>query len=190
MIVPTRLTVLRFGLAFAFMVSLLNHNRPEWLVVGMFLFVAAGITDLYDGILARKYDLETDFGRLMDPLADKITVLVAFIYFVEIPELAWPPWLVILLLAREFAVNSLRTFASVKGNVLAAATSGKYKTAVQMAGVFLVLLALLFYRLGTVYYSWLQGVSWTTMFLVLLLTIYSGLEYFYRNSEIFNDCFE
>ncbi|MFP4686925.1 MAG: CDP-diacylglycerol--glycerol-3-phosphate 3-phosphatidyltransferase [bacterium] len=189
MIIPNRLTLLRFGVALAFMASLLNYEQSEWVLVSILLFVTAGITDFYDGILARRYDLETDFGKLMDPLADKITMLVAFVYFVKIPELAWPPWLVILLLAREFAVNSLRTFAAVKGNVLSAATSGKYKTAVQMAGIFLILIALLLYRRGSVYYVWLQGVSWTTMFLVLLLTIYSGIEYFYRNGEIFSDCF-
>ncbi|MGM0381375.1 MAG: CDP-alcohol phosphatidyltransferase family protein, partial [bacterium] len=67
---PNRLTLLRFGLSITFLAALFNYDRSEWLVVALFLFVAAGITDLYDGILARRYDQETDFGRLMDPLAD------------------------------------------------------------------------------------------------------------------------
>ena len=185
---PNRLTLLRFGLAVTFLVSLLNYDRIEWLVVALFLFVAAGITDLYDGILARRYDQETDFGRLMDPLADKLMTLVAFVYFMEIPELSWPAWLVIIVLGRELAVNSLRTLAAVRKQVLAAATSGKYKTTVQMAGIFLVLLGLIFFRLQLVEYLWLNGVSWTAMLLTLIVTIYSGVEYFYRNMEIFRDC--
>ncbi len=185
---PNRLTLLRFGLAVTFLVSLLNYDRIEWLLVALFLFVAAGITDLYDGILARRYDQETDFGRLMDPLADKLMTLVAFVYFMEIPELSWPAWLVIIVLGRELAVNSLRTLAAVRKQVLAAATSGKYKTTVQMAGIFLVILALIFYRIQLVEYLWLNGVSWMAMFLTLIVTIYSGIEYFYRNMKIFKDC--
>lgn len=185
---PNRLTLLRFGLAVTFIFSLLNFDRLEWLIVSLFLFIAAGITDLYDGILARRYDQETDFGRLMDPLADKLMTLVAFIYFIEIPELSWPAWLVIVVIGRELAVNSLRTLAAVRKQVLAAATFGKYKTTVQMAGIFLVLLALISYRLNLVENLWLKGVSWMAMFLTLILTIYSGVEYFYQNMEIFKDC--
>ena len=145
------------------------------------LFLAAAVTDVYDGILARRYEQETDFGRFMDPLADKMTTLVAFVYFVEIPEISWPAWLVVLLLGRELAVNSLRTLGASREEVLSAATSGKYKTAVQMAGIGLVLLGLIFFRLEVVGREWLNGVSWTTMFLVLVLTIYSGFEYYYQN---------
>ncbi len=188
MTIPNRLTILRFFIALCFLSVLFNYNRIEWLIIGALLFVAAGVTDLYDGILARRWDQETDFGRLMDPLADKMITLIAFIYFIEIPELQWPAWLVILLIARELAVNTLRTLAAIEEQVLAATTSGKYKTTVQLAGIFLVLLGLIFYRFGLVSYAWLEGVSWTTMFLILILTLYSGGEYYYQNWEIFEEC--
>lgn len=178
---PNRLTLHRFTLAIAFMMSLLNHEMLNWLITSLFLFMAAAITDLYDGILARRHDEETDFGRFMDPLADKLITMVAFVHFIEIPELSWPAWLVICLIGRELAVNSLRTLGANREKVLSSTTSGKYKTAFQMAGIGLVLLGLIFFRAGLVAEQWLAGVSWTTMFLVLLMTIYSGFEYYWRN---------
>mgnify|MGYP006423886687 CR=1 FL=1 len=178
---PNRLTVFRFGLALGLGACLVNYNYTHWLMTGLCLFVAAAITDLYDGMVARWYDIETDFGKFMDPLADKVTTLVAFIFFVEIPELAWPAWLVIFLIARELAVNSLRTLAANRDVVLSASWTGKYKTAVQMMGIFLVLLGLILFRLGIVGIQWLNGVNWTTMSLILAITIYSGSEYFYMN---------
>lgn len=178
---PNRLTLHRFTLAVAFMACLLNYDRMNWLVAALFLFVAAAITDLYDGLLARRNDQETDFGRFMDPLADKLLTLVAFVYFIEIPELQWPAWLVVCLIGRELAVNSLRTLGANREKVLSSTTSGKYKTAFQMSGIALVLIGLVFFRLGIVAHNWLAGVSWTTMFLVLVMTIYSGFEYYWRN---------
>lgn len=178
---PNRLTVLRFGLALGLMASLVNYQHTYWLVTGLFLFIAAAITDLYDGMAARWYDIETDFGRFMDPLADKVVTLVAFLFFIEIPALAWPAWLVICLIARELAVNSLRTLAANREVVLSASWTGKYKTAVQMMGIFLVLLGLILHRLGVVGRQWLSGVNWTSMSLILAITIYSGCEYFYQN---------
>jgi len=146
--------------------------------------MAAGITDLYDGMVARWYDIETDFGRFMDPLADKVTTFVAFLFFIEIPDLSWPAWLVVCLIARELAVNSLRTLAANREVVLSASWTGKYKTAVQMMGIFLVLLGLILFRVGLVRRAWLDGVNWTSMFLILAITIYSGVEYFYMNWPI------
>jgi len=181
---PNRLTVFRFGLAMGLLCCLLNYQYTHWLLTGLFLFVAAGLTDLYDGMVARWYDIETDFGKFMDPLADKVTNVVAFLYFVEIPELEWPAWLVVFLISRELAVNSLRTLAANRGVVLSASWTGKYKTAVQMMGIFLVILGLISFRVGLVDRDWLSGVNWTTMLLILAVTIYSGLEYFYMNWPI------
>lgn len=181
---PNRLTLLRFGLGVTFLTCLVNSQYTQWLLTALCVFVAAGFTDLYDGLLARRYGMETDFGRFMDPLADKIITMTAFVYFVQIPELAWPAWLVVTLLARELAVSGLRTLAARRERVLAAATSGKYKTAVQMTGIGVVLLGLIFFRSGFVAREWLNGVSWTTMFLILILTIYSGVEYYYQNWPI------
>lgn len=163
---------------------LVNGEYTRWLFIGLCLFVAAGVTDLYDGLLARRYGQETDFGRFMDPLADKVLTMTAFVFFVALPELGWPPWLVVILLAREFAVSSLRTLAARRERVLDATTSGKYKTAVQMAGIALILLGLIFFRSGLVAREWLNGVSWTAMFLILVLTLYSGVQYYYQNWPI------
>lgn len=181
---PNYLTLIRFVLAVSFLGCLVNYTSTNWLAVGLILFFLAALSDLYDGILARRYDMETDFGKFMDPLADKIVTMVAFVYFIEIPELSWPSWLVICLLARELAVNSLRTLAASRGKVLAAATSGKYKTALQMCGIGLVLLAIILYRYHLFGREWLSGVSWMTMYLILLMTVYSGVEYFYNNWPI------
>jgi CDP-diacylglycerol--glycerol-3-phosphate 3-phosphatidyltransferase len=178
---PNRLTLHRFTISVAFLVALMNYDHINWLITSLCLFVAAAMTDLYDGLLARRIDEETDFGRFMDPLADKLITMVAFVYFVEIPELHWPAWLVVCLVGRELAVNSLRTLGANREKVLSSTTSGKYKTAFQMTGIALVLLGLIFYRSGVVAYQWLSGVSWTTMFLILLMTIYSGFEYYWRN---------
>lgn len=178
---PNRLTLHRFLISVAFLFCLVNFDKLNWLIAALFLFVAAGLTDIYDGLLARRYDEETDFGRFMDPLADKLITMIAFVYFIQIPELTWPAWLVVCLIARELAVNSLRTLGANREKVLSATTSGKYKAAVQMCGIGLVLLGLIFFRLGWVGREWLNGVSWTTMFLVLILTIYSGFEYYWQN---------
>lgn len=178
---PNRLTLHRFTLSIAFLFSLMNYDQVNWLVTALCLFVAAALTDLYDGLLARRRDEETDFGRFMDPLADKLVTMIAFVYFIEIPQLQWPAWLVICLVGRELAVNSLRTLGANREKVLSSTTSGKYKTAVQMAGIGIVLLGLIFFHLGLVEETWLSGVSWTTMFIVLLMTIYSGFEYYWRN---------
>lgn len=178
---PNRLTLIRFGLAAGFAVSLVRHDHAVWVLVALTFFSLAAATDLLDGMLARRYGLESDFGRFMDPLADKVLCLLAFVFFVKIPEVAWPAWLVGLLVVRELAVNSLRSLAINRGVVLEAASSGKYKTAVQMGAIGLVLLTLASLHWNYISEMWFQGVSWALMYLVLGITLYSGAEYYYYN---------
>ncbi len=181
---PNRLTLLRFLLAAGFLGSLFRYDSAAWVLVALGLFACAAFTDLLDGVLARRYGMESDFGRFMDPLADKVLTLIAFVFFVRIPEIAWPAWLVCLLIIRELSVNSLRTLAVNRGVVLEAATSGKYKTAVQMGGIGLVLLTLAFLHMDWIGTMWFEGVSWALMYLILGITVYSGVEYYYYNWPI------
>ena len=139
---PNKLTVLRVILIPFFVASLLMYGGS----VRMFRYVAAGIfivaslTDMLDGKIARKYNLVTNFGKFMDPLADKLLVMSALVSMVALEDL--PAWVVIVILAREFAITGFRTLAVEAGIVLAASWWGKVKTTVQMIMIIVVLLDL------------------------------------------------
>src|SRR6187402_651113 len=155
---PNRLTIGRFFLTAGFVASMTlawRWRSPEeqaWVpagltwnwgyTTGLAFFVAASITDYFDGAIARKRNLVTDFGKLMDPVADKVLVAAAFILLVS--EQAIPAWAAIVIISREFLITGLRLLASSKGVVLPAEKLGKHKTAWQMVTViyFLLLLAL------------------------------------------------
>jgi CDP-diacylglycerol--glycerol-3-phosphate 3-phosphatidyltransferase len=134
------------------------------------VFVLAGITDFADGHIARRRGLVTDFGKFMDPLADKALVAAAMLWFVECGVL--PAWCALLVIVREFAVTALRLIAAGNGRVIAAARSGKIKTASTMA-----CLTLMFFPLP----SWLvQTFTW----IIAVTTAVSGAEYFYKNRYV------
>lgn len=151
-----------------------------WSIWALGLFVAASATDWLDGYIARKYNQISDFGKFMDPLADKLLVFSALLLFVQ-----WgraPAWIVMVLLAREFAVSGLRMVASSKGHVIAAGVSGKVKTAVTMVGLTLMLTS--FY--DAVVFSTVT-VDQITIYAILLTTVYSGGEYLLVNRKILFD---
>ncbi len=136
---PNRLTIARLFLTAGFVASMtLAWQKPEAHVLswswgytaGLVFFVAASVTDYFDGAIARKHNLVTDFGKLMDPLADKVLMAAAFICL--IPEYAIPAWAAIVIISREFLITGLRLLASAKGKVLPADRMGKHKTAWQM----------------------------------------------------------
>ena len=135
---PNKLTMLRILLIPVFMVFVELDSLPGHMLWAFAVFVAASLTDMIDGKIARKYNLITDFGKFMDPLADKILVTAALVYF--IPLGLAPAWVVILILAREFLVTSLRLIAAGKGIVIAADRWGKYKTATTMVWIAYALL--------------------------------------------------
>lgn len=135
---PNKLTMLRILMIPVFMVFIELNSLPNHILWAFVVFVLASLTDMLDGKIARKYNLVTDFGKFMDPLADKILVTAALIYF--IPLGLAPAWIVILILAREFLVTSLRLIASGKGIVIAADKWGKYKTATTMVWICYALL--------------------------------------------------
>ncbi len=199
---PNRLTVARLFLTAAFVASMTlawrwkSPGDAAWTpllswswgyTAGLALFVIASITDYFDGAIARKYGLVTDFGKLMDPLADKVLMAAAFICL--IPEHAIPAWAVIVIISREFLITGLRLLAASKGAVLPADKLGKHKTVWQMVTViyFLLLLALAeFERAGVLHGLHWWGHAWRygggfLIALALGLTLYSGGGYLWKN---------
>ena len=152
--------------------------------IAIVLFILASLTDMLDGQIARKYNLITNFGKIMDPLADKILVYSAFCLFVA--DGIVPAWMLIVILAREFVVAGMRTVAASEGIVIAADMSGKIKTVLQMIAVPLLLLYQALEQgniiTGLVPVSYLSKIFlWAS----IILTIYSGVEYIIKNKKVF-----
>ncbi|MFZ0711131.1 MAG: CDP-diacylglycerol--glycerol-3-phosphate 3-phosphatidyltransferase [Terrimicrobiaceae bacterium] len=182
---PNMLTLLRLGLTALLVVSL-SVPYPGHFVIALLVFLAASLTDYLDGVIARRWDLITDFGKLMDPLADKVLTASAFICL--IPYKALPAWSVIIIISREFLITGLRLLASSKGVILPAEKLGKHKTAWQMITIvfFLALLALRDLGLGG---SPLADLLWSQGGAVLVtvtvaLTLFSGSAYLWKNRAL------
>ena len=183
---PNKLTILRVLLVPIFLIFLMIESIPYNYVYALFLFVAASLTDLFDGYLARKNNQVTTFGKFLDPLADKILVLAAMICFIELglsSSIA-----VIIIIAREFMVTSLRLVAvSTDGKVIAASMMGKIKTVIQMVAVITILLLIAinqFITLPTVINVSL--ISNTLMWIAAAITVISGIEYMAKNKQAVN----
>ena len=169
---PNKLTLLRIILIPAFMV-VLYWGFPGANYVALAIFILASFTDMLDGKIARKYNLVTDFGKFADPLADKMLVTAAMLWFVEIGQM--PAWALLLVIVREFAVSGLRMIASDKGRVIAAGWSGKVKTASTMVCICLILLGIP------------QVLNYVCQGIILVTTVYSGVEYFAKNADVFKE---
>lgn len=166
---PNALTVLRIGLVPVLVVVLLTEiEGKEWWGLGLFLLAA--LTDFLDGFLARRWKKVSRLGKLLDPAADKILTSAAFISLVDLG--AAPSWMVVVIIAREFAVSSLRSFAAGEHVVLAAGWSGKVKTVSQIVAISLLIVH---ERLGA--FSLLAPLA---LWVALLLSVYSGIDYFVR----------
>ena len=170
---PNKLTMLRIVLVPVFVGLFLGGRYFAALLV----FAAASITDTLDGQIARSRNLITNFGKLMDPLADKILVMSAMLCFVE--RGACPAWIVIVILAREFLVTSLRLIAAGEGTVIAADLFGKAKTVAQMLWIVCGLLAFSF---GA---AWLWTLARILMWLSMALALLSGANYCIKNRAVF-----
>ena len=169
---PNKLTLLRIILVPVFIVVLMTGHY----YISAVIFVVASLTDMLDGKIARKYDLVTDFGKLMDPLADKLLVMSALICLVQLGDI--PGWMAIVILGREFAITGLRTVAASSGVVIAAGWTGKIKTVLQMIAVVLILLRNWpFSYLGI---PMDQIVLWAAV----VMTIVSGAEYIIKNRHV------
>ena len=186
MTTASKITLVRVVLIPVFMVLLLcsgGNDALRWAALGV--FVVASISDFVDGYIARHYNQVTDFGKFLDPLADKVLVIAAMAMFCE-----WgifPAWALMIVLTREFAVTGLRLIAAGKGRVIAAGWSGKVKTAVTMAGMCLMLF------LNTSLFADLLGVcfirilNWVIVALISVTTLYSGVEYFIKNFDVLKE---
>ena len=171
---PDKLTIARviavpfFILAFYF----------GWYILAFVIFVAASLTDMLDGKIARKHNLVTNFGKIMDPLADKVLVYSALCLMIPFYV---PAWMLIVILAREFTVAGMRTVAAAEGIVIAAGMSGKIKTVLQMLAVCLLLLVPAFPLFMPLWYV-AQAFLWAS----LVMTVYSGAEYVLQNRHVFS----
>jgi CDP-diacylglycerol--glycerol-3-phosphate 3-phosphatidyltransferase len=182
---PNMLTLLRLGLTALLVVSL-SAEYPAHFAIALLVFFLASLTDYLDGVIARKWNLITDFGKLMDPLADKVLTASAFICL--IPYKALPAWAVIIIISREFLITGLRLLASSKGVVLPAEKLGKHKTAWQMITIvfFLALLALRDLALENspfVDMLWSYGGAFLVT-ITVALTLFSGSAYLWKNRDL------
>jgi CDP-diacylglycerol--glycerol-3-phosphate 3-phosphatidyltransferase len=179
---PNILTLLRVGLT-VLLVASLSVEYPSHFSMALLIFLLASLTDYLDGVIARKWNLITDFGKLMDPLADKILTASAFICL--IPFGALPAWAVIIIISREFLITGLRLLASSKGVILPAEKLGKHKTAWQMITIvfFLALLAADdFAPEGSDMVDLLWSYGGPVLVTVtVVLTVFSGLAYLWKN---------
>ena len=169
---PNKLTMLRVILIPFFVVcELIPYSWGKW--AALVIFVAASITDKLDGTIARKYNLITNFGKFMDPLADKLLVCSAMICFIELEKL--PAWFVIIIIGREFIISGFRLIAAENGVVIAANYWGKFKTASQM-----VMIILLILNFGGAFEILTQIFVWAS----LALTVISLITYIVQNKNV------
>lgn len=185
---PNKLTVLRILLTFIFIIFIsLNGLAPK--IIAFFIFIIASLTDYYDGYLARRNNQVTDFGKLMDPIADKILILSAFLAFVQMQLIG--AWMVIVIFSREVLITGLRIFAISRGKVLEAEAAGKHKTVSQMVATFLIFIFIIFKEMLLKFYSWGQTIDYifrigifVLMLITVSLTVISGLSYLWRNRKL------
>ncbi|WP_240375726.1 CDP-diacylglycerol--glycerol-3-phosphate 3-phosphatidyltransferase [Bacillus piscicola] len=185
---PNKISIARVCLIPLFMVLLLTPLPfgswefagallPVSHAVGGGLFVLAAATDWLDGYIARKYNLISNFGKFLDPLADKLLVTAALLSLIQLDLL--PAWMAIVIVSREFAVTGMRLVAAANGDVIAASPLGKWKTVFQMAA----LAVLLFHDLPFVIWDIPAGMI--LMWIAVMLTIVSGVDYFLKNKHVF-----
>ena len=175
---PNKLTVLRVIMVpffVFFMLTDVGGAANKW--IALVLFIVASLTDMLDGKIARKYNLVTNFGKFMDPLADKLLVCSAMIAFIELGLM--PAWIVIIIIAREFIISGFRLIAAEKNVVIAAGMSGKIKTTVQM-----IMCCLLIARLP---FGFMRYVELVFIYAALILTVYSLIVYLVQNKDILKD---
>ena len=191
--IANRLTMLRIILTFVFMFFLSFPFRGIWSlwakILSFVIFILAAASDFFDGMIAHKKNMVTDFGRLMDPIADKILVLAAFAAFVQLQLI--DAWMFVIIVSREILITSLRMFALNKGKVLSASPAGKHKTASQMVVIFYILGFIVAKEVAKNVSTW--NPNWEEFFrrsiylfmlITVALTLYSGLSYLWQNRKV------
>jgi len=185
---PNKLTIARIFLAFVFL-FFMSQSGLSAIVMATCVFILASLTDYFDGYVAKKYNMITDFGRLIDPIADKFLILAAFLAFVRLQIV--DDWMVVLILGREIIVTGLRLFALSKGKILSAERAGKHKTVSQIVAIFSILFFLIFKEMLSSWGRWSSTVEvwWRfsidiLMLITLALTLISGLSYLWNNRKL------
>jgi CDP-diacylglycerol--glycerol-3-phosphate 3-phosphatidyltransferase len=185
---PNKLTLGRFVLAAFFLVIFFSRMKFAD-SLALFLFVLASLTDYWDGEIARRRNLITDFGKLMDPLADKILVCSAFIAFVESKDMA--AWMAVVIVSRELAITGLRMLAASKNKVLAAERYGKHKTISQMVCIIALLVMKAYPEWGAwsppIFNPWVPTFAKLSLYLSVFLTAFSGILYLWKNRKFYLD---
>jgi CDP-diacylglycerol--glycerol-3-phosphate 3-phosphatidyltransferase len=183
-----KLTLSRIGITFVLMALLFMEGLTAKVIV-LILFLLACLTDFLDGWIARRRNETSDFGRIMDPVADKILVLGVFLSFVELQLI--PAWMVIVIIIRESLITGIRLFAIRKGTVLAAESAGKHKTVSQMVTIFFILVFLIIREAGISFSFWsrefqfgFKAAIYLLMSITVILTLSSGLSYVWQNRKL------
>lgn len=172
---PNKLTMFRVVLIPFFIVFLLVPTIPAGKWIALAIFIVASLTDLLDGKIARKYNLVTNFGKFMDPLADKLLVCSALICLIELQRI--PSWMVVIIIAREFTISGFRLIAADNGVVIAASYFGKFKTTFQMIAVCLLIADI----------EALQGVTLIILWIAVILTVVSLVDYLVKNKDVMKE---
>jgi len=191
-----RIIIIPFFILFMFIGNI--YTRAAALLI----FILAALSDVYDGIIARHREEVTNFGKFIDPLADKLIVSAALISFVQLRELSIPAWMVIVVISREFIITGLRSVAASRGTIIPASLSGKFKTTSQMAVIITILIILIVNAVLKNYshatplelltflgwrrilgYILSEGPYWL-MLMVTILTVISGFNYIFKNKHI------
>ncbi len=174
---PNKLTILRVIMIPVFVVFLLCNNIPYNNLIAVVIFALACITDALDGHIARKNNLVSNFGKFMDPLADKLLVCSALLCFVALKQI--PVWIAIIIVSREFIISGFRLIASDNGVVIAASKWGKLKTIAQM-----VMSILLIVNFNNTFFNVLEQIF---IYLSLVLTVISLVDYIVKNLGVLNE---
>lgn len=187
---PNKITIFRILLVFVFMPCLfLKGLIPK--IAGVIVFLVAALSDYFDGYIARKYDLVTDFGKIMDPVADKVLVLAAFIAFVELKLV--PAWMVVIIILRELIVTSLRLVAIKREEIISASIGGKRKTVSQMFSILIILVFIMVKEAGAEHLFnfwnpsleyWYKQLIFGTMLITVFMTVVSGISYINNNKNL------
>ena len=172
---PNKITMFRVILIPFFVFFMLSEGIPYNNYIAAAIFIVASLTDMLDGKIARKYNLVTNFGKFMDPLADKLLVCSALIALVDLGKLAG--WIVIVIIAREFIISGFRLVASDNGVVIAASYWGKFKTTFQMIMIILLVLDLPF--------KYMNIINMAVVYIALALTVISLIDYIAKNYKVF-----
>ena len=185
-----KLTISRIVLTFVFMFFLFSKGLV-FKTLALVVFIIATWTDYLDGFLAKKRNEISDFGKLMDPIADKILVIAAFLAFVEMKLV--PAWIVVIIIFREFLITGLRLIALVKGRIIEAEMAGKHKTVSQMLSIYIILFFIVIKEYGTNMFGFwnpgleyvLKNIIFSLMILTAFLTLISGISYLIKNKAFF-----